>query len=237
MRSVTAKPALSNLNKHLEKLLRGTVLPITLFNQADLQCRVDGNCLGIDVGTVRGVTKRRNVCHEHNCNVFWTRIALNIRAQGRGASEPGRLRSVQGIGWWLDEANISQVSLNLTDHEVTPIHLAYEEVCKDASALGVPVVGSEIVGLVPLKALLQVGGARHILRPPNIAATGLTVFPLSATDLKSERSFRPRMTCIYRLSRIVCVDRLCGLVFRAPGYTTEIYCVSCEVRTEFIYVM
>jgi glutamate formiminotransferase len=57
------------------------------------------------------------------------------------------------------------VSLNLTDHEVTPIHLAYEEVCKDAAALGVPVVGSEIVGLVPLKALLQVCGAIATMSP------------------------------------------------------------------------
>jgi hypothetical protein len=63
---------------------------------------------------------------------------------------------VQGIGWWLEEASVAQVSMNLTDHEVTPIHSAYEEVCKDAAALGLPVVGSEIVGLVPLKALLQV---------------------------------------------------------------------------------
>lgn len=97
----------------------------------------------------------------YNVNLIATkeqahRIALNIREQGRGKSEPGRLPAVQGIGWWLEEANMAQVSLNLTDHDVTPIHLAYEEVCKDAAALGLPVVGSEIVGLVPLKALLQV---------------------------------------------------------------------------------
>jgi glutamate formiminotransferase len=67
------------------------------------------------------------------------------------------------MGWWLEEANMAQVSLNLTDHDVTPIHLAYEEVCKDAAALRLPVVGSEIVGLVPLKALLQVCGPRNLL--------------------------------------------------------------------------
>jgi glutamate formiminotransferase/formiminotetrahydrofolate cyclodeaminase len=70
------------------------------------------------------------------------------------------LPAVQGIGWWLEEANIAQISLNLTDYDVTPIHLAYEEVCKDAAALSLAVVGSEIVGLVPLKALLQVCGPR-----------------------------------------------------------------------------
>lgn len=71
------------------------------------------------------------------------------------------------MGWWLEEANMAQVSLNLTDHDVTPIHLAYEEVCKDAAALSLPVVGSEIVGLVPLRALLQVCGPLRILHAPD----------------------------------------------------------------------
>lgn len=81
---------------------------------------------------------------------------------------------------------MAQVSLNLTDHDVTPIHLAYEEVCKDAAALRLPVVGSEIVGLVPLRALLQVCGPRHILHAPEtcwrdynekLAKMRLSVFP------------------------------------------------------------
>jgi glutamate formiminotransferase/formiminotetrahydrofolate cyclodeaminase len=71
------------------------------------------------------------------------------------------LRAVQAIGWWLEEAGIAQVSVNLTDHDVSPIHVVYEEVCKDAAALNVPVVGSEIVGLVPLVTLLQVCDSHH----------------------------------------------------------------------------
>ena len=71
-----------------------------------------------------------------NINVLGTkeqahRIALNIREQGRGQQQqqqPGRLKAVQGIGWWLDEARMAQISLNLTDHDVTPMHVAYEEV-------------------------------------------------------------------------------------------------------------
>lgn len=46
--------------------------------------------------------------------------------------QPGRLKQVQGMGWWLDEENIAQLSLNLLDHEITPMHVAYEETCKDA---------------------------------------------------------------------------------------------------------
>jgi len=96
----------------------------------------------------------------YNVNLLSTkeqahRIALDIREQGRGANQPGRLKCVQAIGWYLEEANMAQVSVNISDHEVTPIHTVYEEVCKEAQELGLAVVGSQIVGLVPLKAMLQ----------------------------------------------------------------------------------
>ncbi|XP_006047110.3 formimidoyltransferase-cyclodeaminase isoform X1 [Bubalus bubalis] len=83
------------------------------------------------------------------------RIALNLREQGRGKDQPGRLRKVQGIGWYLDEKNLAQVSMNLLDFEVTGLHTVYEETCREAQELSLPVVGSQLVGLVPLKALLD----------------------------------------------------------------------------------
>jgi glutamate formiminotransferase/formiminotetrahydrofolate cyclodeaminase len=97
----------------------------------------------------------------YNVNLISTkeqahRIALNIREQGRNAKEPGKLKSTQAMGWWLNEANLAQVTVNILDHEITPIHLVYEEVCKDAKELKLPVTGSQIVGLVPLKAILEV---------------------------------------------------------------------------------
>ncbi|ELU10690.1 hypothetical protein CAPTEDRAFT_151128 [Capitella teleta] len=97
----------------------------------------------------------------YNINMLATkeqahRIALNVREQGRGKGEPGRLKHVQAIGWYLEEANMAQVSLNLTDHEKTPIHTVYEEVSRDARELNLAMVGSQIVGLVPLRAILQV---------------------------------------------------------------------------------
>ena len=73
------------------------------------------------------------------------RIALNIREKGRGENEPGRLKAVQGIGWWLEERNIAQVSVNITDMDVTPMHTAYEEVKSDADKLNIAVTGSELV--------------------------------------------------------------------------------------------
>lgn len=96
----------------------------------------------------------------YNVNLLGTsnqahRIALNLREAGRGPQEPGRLREVKGMGWYVDEANVAQVTVNLTDYTATPIHLLYEEVLKEAAVLKVGVVGSEIVGLAPLEALLM----------------------------------------------------------------------------------
>ncbi|KAI6065397.1 Formimidoyltransferase-cyclodeaminase [Aix galericulata] len=106
------------------------------------------------------VTGARTFLIAYNINLLCTkelahRIALNIREQGRGSSQPGRLKKVQGIGWYLEEENIAQVSTNLLDFEATPLHAVYEEVCRDAEALNLPVVGSQLVGLVPKKAMLD----------------------------------------------------------------------------------
>ncbi|XP_068165622.1 formimidoyltransferase-cyclodeaminase [Antennarius striatus] len=106
------------------------------------------------------VTGARKFLIAYNVNLISTkeqahRIALDIREQGRSKDQPGLLKKVQGIGWFLDEANIAQVSTNILDYELTPLHTVYEEVCKDAEDLKLPVVGSQIVGLIPLKALLD----------------------------------------------------------------------------------
>ncbi|XP_009581929.1 PREDICTED: formimidoyltransferase-cyclodeaminase [Fulmarus glacialis] len=106
------------------------------------------------------VTGARTFLIAYNVNLLCTkelahRIALNIREQGRSADQPGRLKRVQGIGWYLEEENIAQVSTNLLDFETTPLHTVYEEVCRDAEALNLPVVGSQLVGLVPKKAMLD----------------------------------------------------------------------------------
>nr|XP_020670495.1 formimidoyltransferase-cyclodeaminase isoform X1 [Pogona vitticeps] len=106
------------------------------------------------------VTGARKFLIAYNINLLCTkelahRIALNIREQGRGKDQPGRLNKVQGMGWYLDEENIAQVSTNLLDFETTPLHRVYEEVCSDAKDLNLPVVGSQLVGLVPKKAMLD----------------------------------------------------------------------------------
>ncbi|XP_039979193.1 formimidoyltransferase-cyclodeaminase isoform X1 [Xiphias gladius] len=106
------------------------------------------------------VTGARKFLVAYNVNLIATkeqahRIALDIREQGRGKDQPGLLKKVQGMGWYLDEANVAQVSTNILDYELTPLHAVYREICRDAEDLNLPVVGSQIVGLIPLKALLD----------------------------------------------------------------------------------
>lgn len=95
----------------------------------------------------------------YNVNILGTpnqahRIALNLREAGRGENQPGRLKDVKGMGWFVEEYNMAQVTVNLNNFQVTPIHVLFEEVKREAAALGVGVAGSEIVGVVPLEAIL-----------------------------------------------------------------------------------
>jgi glutamate formiminotransferase/formiminotetrahydrofolate cyclodeaminase len=76
---------------------------------------------------------------------------------GKPRSVPGSLKFVKAIGWYIEEYGIAQISMNLTNIEVTPVHIAFDEVCKKAAERGMRVTGSELVGLIPLKAMLDAG--------------------------------------------------------------------------------
>jgi glutamate formiminotransferase/formiminotetrahydrofolate cyclodeaminase len=92
-------------------------------------------------------------------------IAFDVREKGRKVkneegkeiSVPGTLKSVKAIGWYIEEYGIAQISMNLTNISITPVHIAFDEVCRKADARGVRVTGSELVGLIPLKAILDAG--------------------------------------------------------------------------------
>ncbi len=120
-----------------------------------------------------------------NLNTTSTRranaIAFDVREKGRPMREggspvgkplkdeagntimiPGTLKACKAIGWYIEEYGIAQVSMNLTNISVTPLHVAFDEVCRAAAARGLRVTGAEIVGLTPRRALLDAG--RHYLR-------------------------------------------------------------------------
>jgi glutamate formiminotransferase/formiminotetrahydrofolate cyclodeaminase len=78
-------------------------------------------------------------------------------ANGNPVSIPGTLKSVKAIGWFIEEYGVAQISMNLTNINITPLHIAFDEVCKKGTERGIRVTGSELVGLVPLKSLLDAG--------------------------------------------------------------------------------
>jgi len=125
------------------------------------------------------------IAYNVNLNTTSTRranaIAFDIREKGRPKREPdpvtgkivrdaagqevwipGSLKAVKAIGWFIEEYGIAQISINLTDIDVTPVHVAFDECVTRAAARGVRVTGSEIVGMVPLRVLLEAG--EHYLR-------------------------------------------------------------------------
>lgn len=108
------------------------------------------------------------VAYNINLNTTSTRranaIAFDVREAGRNVEEngvkvnkPGSLKSVKAIGWFIEEYGVAQISMNLTNINITPVHIAFDEVCAKANARGIRVTGSELVGLIPLKAMLDAG--------------------------------------------------------------------------------
>lgn len=106
------------------------------------------------------VTGARFFLIAYNVNLLSTpnpahRVALNLREAGRGPDQPGKFKDVKGMGWYVEDYNLAQVTVNLNNYRVTPPHILFEEVKKEAALLNVAVAGSEIVGVVPLDAILQ----------------------------------------------------------------------------------
>lgn len=103
-------------------------------------------------------------------------------ANGEPVWEPGALKCVKGIGWFIEEYGVAQISMNLTNISVTPVHVAFDECCKRAEARGIRVTGSELVGLIPLNAMLDAG--RYFLRKQQ-RSTGVSDAELIKIAVKS----------------------------------------------------
>src|SRR6201996_6658707 len=109
------------------------------------------------------------VAYNVNLNTTSTRranaVAFDVREAGRtvdGVKQPGLLKAVKAIGWFIEEYSIAQISINLVNLNVTPLHFAFDTVCERAQVRGLRVTGSELVGLVPLKTLTDAG--KYFLR-------------------------------------------------------------------------
>jgi len=145
------------------------------------------------------------VAYNVNLNTTSTRransIAFDVREAGRVMREgnpitgkivndengkpkfiPGTLKSVKAIGWFIEEYGVAQISMNLTNINITPVHVAFDEVCKKANERGIRVTGSELVGLIPLKAMLDAG--KYFLKKQN-RSTGVSESELIKIAVKS----------------------------------------------------
>lgn len=139
-------------------------------------------------------------------------IAFDVRERGREKREgdsvtgkvvkdadsnpvmiPGSLKSVKAIGWYIPEYGFAQISMNLTNIGVTPVHIAFDEVCKKADERGVRVTGSELVGLIPLKAMLDAG--RYFLhkqqRSAGVSDEELVMTAVRSMGLSELKPFNP----------------------------------------------
>lgn len=114
-------------------------------------------------------------------------------ANGNPVMRPGTLKATKAIGWFIEEYGIAQVSMNITDISVTPLHVAFDEVCRKADARGVRVTGTEIVGLVPKRALIEAG--KYFLRKQHrsvgIAEEEIVRLAVKSMGLDDLKPFKP----------------------------------------------
>jgi len=168
------------------------------------------------------------IAYNINLNTTSTRranaIAFDIREKGRIARnnnqltgeilkdnngntiwKPGSLKHVKAIGWYIEEYGITQISMNLTNIKKTPIHKVFDEVCEKANARGVRVTGSELVGLIPLKSMIDAG--KYFLhkqqRSTGIAESEIIKIAQKTMGLDEIQNFDPKDKIIeYKIQKV-----------------------------------
>jgi glutamate formiminotransferase/formiminotetrahydrofolate cyclodeaminase len=176
------------------------------------------------------------IAYNVNLNTTSTRranaVAFDVREAGRVKQEngkpvldasgnkvmvPGSLKSVKAIGWYIEEYGIAQISMNLTNIRVTPLHLAFDEVCKKAAERGLRVTGSELVGLVPLSAMTDAG--RYFLhkqqRSSGVSEAELVRIAIKSLGLDELSPFKPEERIIEYLLADPAASRLASMTVSA----------------------
>ncbi len=143
-------------------------------------------------------------------------------AAGNPVMQPGTLKATKAIGWFIEEYGIAQVSMNITDISVTPLHVAFDEVCRRADARGVRVTGTEIVGLVPKRALVEAG--KYFLRKQHrsvgISEEEIVRLAVKSMGLDDLKPFKPEEKVIeYLLEAQVEKKRLIDMTCK--GFAEE----------------
>lgn len=163
-------------------------------------------------------------------------VAFDIREKGRPVREgnpitgkikkdengneiwtPGTLKACKAIGWYIEEYGIAQVSINLTNISITPVHVAFEEACLKAQDRGLRVTGSELVGLIPLKALTDAGKyfLRKQQRSVGVSEDELVKIAVKSLGLDDLRPFNPKEKVIEYLLAGESTNKLTGMTIDA----------------------
>tara|TARA_Y100000748_G_C15498822_1_gene489234 strand:+ start:469 stop:2142 length:1674 start_codon:yes stop_codon:yes gene_type:complete len=134
--------------------------------------------------------------------------------QGKPENIPGSLKYVKAIGWYIEEFGIAQISMNLTNIDKTPIHVVFDEVCQKANLRGAKVTGSELVGLIPLKSILDAG--KYFLKKQNrslgIPESDIIDIAVESLGLNQVKEFSPYKNIIeYYLEDIIQKKKLSDL--------------------------
>jgi glutamate formiminotransferase / formiminotetrahydrofolate cyclodeaminase len=167
-------------------------------------------------------------------------IAFDIREKGRPVREgnpitgkikkdengndiyiPGALKACKAIGWYIEEYGIAQISINLTNISITPVHIAFEEASKKAQERGIRATGSELVGLIPLKAMLDAGKyfLRKQQRSVGVSEKELVKIAVKSLGLDDLKSFNPKEKIIEYLLEDPADKKLIGMTLE--GFADE----------------
>jgi len=185
------------------------------------------------------------VAYNVNLNTTSTRranaIAFDVREAGRTKREgnpitgkivkdengvpvriPGSLKKVKAIGWFIEEFGICQISMNLTDITVTPVHIAYDDVFEKARLRGMRVSGSELVGLIPLNAILEAGKyfLRKQQRSVGLPESELIKIAVKSMGLDELKPFNPREKIIEYLLEDISQNRLISMNLKEFAHET-----------------
>lgn len=137
--------------------------------------------------------------------------------QGNPVHIPGSLKAVKAIGWFIEEYGVAQISMNLTNIRVTPVHIAFDEVCKKADARGIRVTGSELVGLIPLQCMLDAG--RYFLekqqRSTGVSEAELIKIAVKSMGLDELGPFEPEKRIIEYLLKDASQEKLVSMSLKA----------------------
>lgn len=141
---------------------------------------------------------------------------LVLDENGEPVRIPGTLKAVKAIGWYIEEYGVAQISMNLTNMNVTSVHKAFDEVCNKATSRGVRVTGSELVGLIPLQAMLEAG--RYFLnkqgRSEGVSEEELIFIAIKSMGLDELGPFNPNEKIIEYKLRSIADERLVNMTLK-----------------------